>query len=72
MLEKIEMDFTPDGQLIPPSIIMPPEVWKANEAKFKEWEQDKEFTVRLIGRLVFCWFLKKKRSENTSFFCSWH
>ncbi len=24
----------------------------------------KEFTVRLIGRLVFCWFLKKKRSEN--------
>jgi len=25
---------------------------------------DKEFTVRLIGRLVFCWFLKKKRSEK--------
>lgn len=24
----------------------------------------KEFTVRLIGRLVFCWFLKKKKSEN--------
>ncbi len=24
----------------------------------------KEFTVRLIGRLVFCWFLKKKVSEK--------
>ena len=24
----------------------------------------KEFTVRLIGRLVFCWFLKKKISAN--------
>ncbi len=23
-----------------------------------------EFAVRLIGRLVFCWFLKKKRSAN--------
>jgi hypothetical protein len=23
----------------------------------------KEFTVRLIGRLLFCWFLKKKKSE---------
>jgi len=25
---------------------------------------DKEFTVRLIGRLVFCWFLKKKCSDK--------
>ena len=24
----------------------------------------KEFTVRLIGRLVFCWFLKKKHSDS--------
>lgn len=24
----------------------------------------KEFAVRLIGRLVFCWFLKKKKSED--------
>ncbi len=24
----------------------------------------KEFTVRLIGRLVFCWFLKHKKSES--------
>jgi hypothetical protein len=23
-----------------------------------------EFAVRLIGRIVFCWFLKKKKSEN--------
>lgn len=46
MLEKIETDFTPDGQWIPPSIVMHPDVWKANEAKFKEWEQDIEFTDR--------------------------
>ncbi len=26
----------------------------------------KEFAVRLIGRLVFCWFLKKKRSEKNN------
>jgi hypothetical protein len=26
-------------------------------------EKRKEFAVRLIGRLVFCWFLKKKHSE---------
>ncbi|MBU2540681.1 MAG: N-6 DNA methylase [Candidatus Omnitrophica bacterium] len=25
---------------------------------------DKEFTVRLIGRLVFCWFLKRKQSDR--------
>ncbi len=24
----------------------------------------KEFAVRLIGRIIFCWFLKKKRSNN--------
>lgn len=24
----------------------------------------KEFAVRLIGRLLFCWFLKKKKSDN--------
>jgi len=23
-----------------------------------------EFSVRLVGRLVFCWFLKKKKSDN--------
>ena len=27
-------------------------------------QKRKEFTVRLIGRLVFCWFLKKKVSED--------
>ena len=46
MLEKTESDFTPDGQWIPSSIVMHPDVWKANEAKFKEWDQDKEFTAR--------------------------
>lgn len=53
MIEKIEIDFTPDGQWIPPSIVMHPDVWKANEAKFKEWEKDKEFAerhMRIISR----------------------
>ena len=26
-----------------------------------------EFAVRLIGRIVFCWFLKEKKSENNLF-----
>lgn len=26
--------------------------------------EKKEFAVRLIGRLLFCWFLKKKKSSN--------
>ena len=26
----------------------------------------KEFSVRLIGRLIFCWFLKKKSSDKSS------
>jgi hypothetical protein len=33
---------------------------------YGETNQDKysEFTVRLIGRIVFCWFLKEKKSKN--------
>ncbi len=27
-------------------------------------QKHKEFAVRLIGRTVFCWFLKKKKSDN--------
>lgn len=46
LFEKIETDFSPDGQWIPPSIVMHPDVWKANEAKFKEWELDEEFNTR--------------------------
>lgn len=29
-------------------------------------EKRKEFAVRLVGRLVFCWFLKKKHSEPSN------
>jgi adenine-specific DNA-methyltransferase len=32
-----------------------------NEANHQQYQ---EFSVRLIGRLVFCWFLKKKRSPS--------
>ena len=46
LLEKIESNFTPNGEWIAPSIVMSPEMWKANEAKFREWEQDREFTSR--------------------------
>ena len=46
LLEKIETDFGPNGEWLPPSIVMHPDAWKANEPKFKEWEQDKEFTAR--------------------------
>jgi adenine-specific DNA-methyltransferase len=27
-------------------------------------QMNKEFAVRLIGRIIFCWFLKKKNSRN--------
>lgn len=30
----------------------------------KDEKKKKEFAVRLIGRLVFCWFLKKKHSDT--------
>jgi hypothetical protein len=46
LVEKVESDFTPDGQLIAPSLVMHPDFWKANEERFKEWEQDEEFTAR--------------------------
>jgi type I restriction-modification system DNA methylase subunit len=39
------------------SLILP-SVAAENEQKYKE------FAVRLIGRTVFCWFLKKKKSGN--------
>ncbi|MFW5886851.1 MAG: Eco57I restriction-modification methylase domain-containing protein, partial [Bacteroidota bacterium] len=35
-----------------------PSVSAENDQKYKE------FAVRLIGRTVFCWFLKKKKSDN--------
>lgn len=46
LLEKIETEFGPNGEWVPPSIVMHPDFLKANEAKFKEWERDKEFTDR--------------------------
>jgi adenine-specific DNA-methyltransferase len=37
---------------------LPSTPYDGNEQKYKE------FAVRLIGRTVFCWFLKKKKSAN--------
>ena len=41
-------------------------VWPDNRDEKRSDEKRKEFAVRLIGRLVFCWFLKKKHSEHTN------
>lgn len=41
-----------------PMLVLPSYSIKENEQLYKE------FAVRLIGRTVFCWFLKKKKSEN--------
>lgn len=41
-----------------PMLALPSYSIKTHEQKYKE------FAVRLIGRTVFCWFLKKKKSEN--------
>ncbi|MBS9780588.1 MAG: Eco57I restriction-modification methylase domain-containing protein, partial [Moraxellaceae bacterium] len=32
--------------------------------KLKDSDHNNEFSVRLIGRLLFCWFLKKRQSDN--------
>jgi len=62
LLEKVETEFGPDGQWIPPSIVMHPDVWKANETKFKEWEQDKEFAERqteIINKKREAWYARE-------------
>ncbi len=62
LFEKVESDFTPDGQLIPPSIVMPPDAWKANESKFREWENDKEFIRRhteIINKKREAWYARE-------------
>ncbi|MCF6333766.1 MAG: Eco57I restriction-modification methylase domain-containing protein [Draconibacterium sp.] len=41
-----------------PVLELPSTPYENNEQKHKE------FAVRLIGRTVFCWFLKKKKSAN--------
>ena len=42
-----------------PLLKLPSTPFKGNETIFKE------FAVRLIGRTIFCWFLKNKKSENS-------
>jgi len=57
LFEKVESEFTPDGQMIPPSIVMHPEMWKAAEPKLREWEKDKNFIDRQTA------IINKKREE---------
>jgi len=57
MLEKMDASFTPDGQWDIPSFVMHPDAWKANEEKFKEWEQDEEFKAKQEE------IISKKREE---------
>ncbi len=62
MLEKIETGFDEKGEWIPPSIIMHPNAWKANEAKFRGWEQDKEFSdkqTEIINRKREAWYARE-------------
>ncbi len=62
LLEKTETEFGPNGEWIPPSIVMHPDVWRANEAKFKEWEQDKEFADRqteIINKKREAWYARE-------------
>jgi hypothetical protein len=57
MIERMDAEFDPNGIWIPPSIVMHPDVWKANEKKFKEWEKDKEFASKQSE------IINKKREE---------
>lgn len=57
LFEKIETGFDEKGEWIPPSIIMNPDGWKANEEKFKEWEQDEDFAKKQEE------IINKKREE---------
>ena len=57
MLEKVETDFNPDGEWNPPAIVMHPNAWKANEEKFREWEQDEDFKAKQEE------IINKKREE---------
>jgi hypothetical protein len=57
MLEKMDAEFDENDKWLPPSMIMSPDAWKANEEKFKDWEKDKEFTSRQSE------IINKKREE---------
>lgn len=35
-----------------------------DEAKYPNADRKKFFAVKLIGRIIFCWFLKKKKSDS--------
>lgn len=57
MLEKISMDFDDNGNWIPPSIIMHPNLWEAKKDEFKSWETDEEFLTKQKA------IIKKKKVE---------
>jgi hypothetical protein len=62
MFEKIETEFGPNGEWIPPALVMHPSAWKVNEAKFKEWEQDKDFNDRqteIINKKREAWYARE-------------
>jgi hypothetical protein len=66
MLDSIEMTFDERGDLIPPSILIPPAVWKANEAQFKTWGGDAEFRERhrqIIERKRMDWRDRESRRK---------
>lgn len=56
-LDSIALSFDSDGNLIPPAIIMHPELWQARKADMETWESDPDF-VEKYRQLLF-----KKREE---------
>ncbi len=62
MLDKIETEFDENGEWHPPALIVHPDFWKANEEKFKEWDQDQELTDRrteIINKKREAWYARE-------------
>ena len=58
MLETIELDFTEDGQLRPPTLVLPtPEDCERLKEKLPEWEKDEHYKRK------FAELIERKRQE---------
>jgi hypothetical protein len=65
-LDSIELSFEQSGELIPPSVIMPPNLWEARKEEIMEWEQDPEFVARrdeIINRKRDSWHARESRRK---------
>lgn len=65
-LERLDLPFDQDGNLIPPYIIMHPSLWEAKKDEFKEWESDVTFKVKyeeIIKRKREAWNVREARRK---------